>query len=79
MKKVNRYIRKINESLGTVTRYYPFNLVKNFVLTESNDKGEFIICPQCGELNYKQDWDGVDEKLPRCLYCRNLVMELEED
>lgn len=80
MTKVNRYIRM---NYKKEDRYWTFDRVVEALHERpyicEPPYNEYFECPQCGEQNHKEDWNNCDELLPRCLHCRQIVVESEDD
>lgn len=77
MTNVNRYLRKLRKPAN---RYWSFNRVcENIIEHDFWITGDWFSCPQCGASNFRDEWDSCDEFLPKCLVCRQIVVEEEED
>lgn len=75
MSKVSKYLKRNNKPEN---RYWCFDKIINILDPGYSVISGSFICPICGELNYREDWDSVEEYYPRCLSCRNIVVEGEE-
>lgn len=76
MSKVERYLRK---NYSKENRYWCFERIEKILAPAYSIVSDAFMCPICGEMNHREDWDNVDEFEPKCLYCHSMVAEGDEE
>lgn len=70
-----RFVTLLQKSLEEITlrgEVNPFDRVKTKIEEDSFGFHSFV-CPLCGGINYKEDWNSARDVRPRCLYCEKTI------